>query len=324
MKFVNINNRSGNRISSAKYSNKTISLANVKPFEQRTWERRHTKNETVPWQFGVARLMFGWLGTLIPKRTSQYALKLFSTPRRRSIPKREQGVLDDAQPVQIYHGELELEGYMWGEGPVIVLVHGWEGRATNLGAFVPPLVEKGYRVVSFDGPAHGNSPGKRTNLVDFGEAIREVIKEIGTVHGIIGHSFGAASTILALIKRPKPAVEKIVLVGSPSELQDVIGRFATFLNLPEQVIRNMYGGLYILTGKPVEFFSVRARAPSLKIPALVVHDRTDQEIPFSDAEKIVSEWSEATLMATEGLGHKRILREPRVVEKVVKFLAGEQ
>lgn len=247
------------------------------------------------------------------------ALDLFFTPGREPIPKREQDLLDSAKPLRIPYGDLQLAGYSWGAGPVVVLVHGWGQRGTNLGAFIAPLLQHGFCVIAFDGPAHGESPGTQTHVVDFGRAVRAVIKQVGPVYGIISHSFGAASTMMMLAWEPDVTVEKLVIIGTPSDLVDVIGRFAVFMRLPDQVVQKMHQWVEARDERPIEAFSVRAVARFLKIPTLVIHDRRDREIPFSDAQAIAAGWSQATLIATEGLGHRRILWAPRVVEQVVTF-----
>ncbi|MFQ6673233.1 MAG: alpha/beta fold hydrolase [Fidelibacterota bacterium] len=281
------------------------------------------RGRRLPWQLHMMRLGLSFLGSFTPGVAGNMALRIFLTPRRGPLAQREQQVLEDASVLEFSHRALQLRGYSWGEGPAVLFVHGWEGRASDLGAFVVPLVDKGYRVVSFDGPAHGNSPGKQTHLVDFGQAIRTVIERTKPVHGIIGHSFGAASTVVALAEDPKPAVRKVVLVASPSNLGDVVDRFTAQLGLPDGVFQVLHEGVRTRLGKPVEFFSVPAMAPSLEMPALVVHDEKDRQIPFSDAQDIVSEWPRASLMATGGLGHNRILRDPHVVEAIITFLSSE-
>ena len=100
-----------------------------------------------------------------PRLAAAWTERLFLTPRRHPVPARERDWLAGAR-----WGELRLDGrrlptWSWGEGPPVVLAHGWEGRGSQLGAFVAPLVAAGRRVVAFDAPAHGGSPGRTTNLI---------------------------------------------------------------------------------------------------------------------------------------------------------------
>ncbi|MFW6193451.1 MAG: alpha/beta hydrolase [Gemmatimonadota bacterium] len=57
--------------------------------------------------------------------------------------------------------------YAWGEeGPTVLLVHGWSSHTGHMTGFVDPLLRRGFRVVAFDGPAHGRSPGARTDIFE--------------------------------------------------------------------------------------------------------------------------------------------------------------
>jgi pimeloyl-ACP methyl ester carboxylesterase len=61
-------------------------------------------------------------------------------------------------------------------------------------------------------------------------------------------------------------------------------------------------------------------ARSLGTAALLFHDREDLDVPFTNAEEIASAWPGARLIATTGLGHRAILRDPVVVRRTVEFL----
>ena len=131
-----------------------------------------------------------------------------------------------------------LKAYEWGSGEeTALLVHGWESRGTALRSFVPGLLEKGYRVVAFDAPAHGNSAGKRTNLVEFAGSIKAIINRIGGVHGIIAHSFGGASTVFALanLQQSREPLKRLVLVASPSRMLSAMEHFLKLIRAPKPV-----------------------------------------------------------------------------------------
>ncbi|MFY7922671.1 MAG: alpha/beta fold hydrolase, partial [Gemmatimonas sp.] len=59
---------------------------------------------------------------------------------------------------------------------------------------------------------------------------------------------------------------------------------------------------------------------TLPTRALVIHARDDKEVPFRDGERIAATWPNAALLPVDGLGHRRILRAPQVVEAAVGFL----
>ncbi len=60
--------------------------------------------------------------------------------------------------------------------------------------------------------------------------------------------------------------------------------------------------------------------PKLDIPALIIHDRNDDVIPYLSGAAIARAWKSARLMTTRGLGHRRILQSPEVIKEVVDFI----
>jgi len=151
-----------------------------------------------------------------------------------------------------------------------------------------------------------------------------VLQQFGPVYGIIAHSIGAACTIYALTTHQSSELERLVLISSPCELKNLMAHFAAILQLPDSVSSQMYKSAKKRLGRPVEFFSVQSLAQLVKIPSLCIHDRSDQRVPFSDAEKIVSKWDDATLIATDHLDHRGILRNSDVIKRVVNFMSNSK
>ena len=69
--------------------------------------------------------------------------------------------------------EIEILSYGYSKKKVL-LVHGWSGTSTQLVAFADKLLENGYMVISFDGPAHGKSTGKTTMMPEFLKTIQKI------------------------------------------------------------------------------------------------------------------------------------------------------
>src|SRR5690606_37822905 len=77
----------------------------------------------------------------------------------------------DAEPVTF---RFALAGLRWGrEGPLVLALHGWEGRAAQFRTLAARLVPMGYRVLALDAPAHGRSPGREADPVVFADALQE-------------------------------------------------------------------------------------------------------------------------------------------------------
>ena len=255
-----------------------------------------------------------------PKVASRVALDLFMTPRRHRTPDRERAQLVHARPFDVVLGDrTKLKAWSWGEGPLVLLVHGWEGRGSQLGAFVPPLVEAGYRVVAFDAPGHGASDGNRSSLPHFAYGLRGVVEATEEPHAIIAHSLGCAAATLAI--REGLAVKRLVYVAPPLEPVDYTVRFGEILDLDEKVVEGLQRRIEERFLRKWSDYSLSLLAKEMTAPLLVFHDRDDRETFWSEGNALAEAWPGARLVTTTGLGHRRILRDPSVIAETTKFIA---
>ncbi len=268
-----------------------------------------------------------WLtGWVFPTAVARLAYRLFATPRYRARHRVSDELLESARIFEVMYGGQLLKAYEWGEGTrTALLVHGWESRGTGLRSFVPGLLEQGWRVVAFDGPAHGDSPGKRTNLVHFAGAVRAVIRHVGGVDAVIAHSFGGASTVFALAhSRPPIEVGRLVLIGAPASTLNVVRGVMDQFSVPRPARRKF---IELMQGKlkgiPLEEVELANLAPKVRISeVLIVHDREDPVVPFSSAQTIHQSFEKARLLVPRGLGHYRLMKHPAVIERVVHFVTA--
>jgi len=257
-----------------------------------------------------------------------FAERLFTSPRRYPRPAREQAQLATGRPFTVevalraprWDGQTRrIAAWRWGMGPAVLLVHGWEGRGSQLGAFVEPLVAAGLSVIAFDAPAHGDSPGHRAYLTDFADAIIGVAAAVGPLHATISHSFGAAAVLLAHARGGIDAARNVML--APNVLLDEgVRRFAHFIGLDETDRIGLEHALGASAGLPLEALRPERLAAGRDAALLVVHDREDREVPFAHGEALAATWPAARLRVTEGLGHRRILRDPGVIAEVAEMV----
>jgi pimeloyl-ACP methyl ester carboxylesterase len=208
-----------------------------------------------------------------------------------------------------------------GDGPAILLVHGWAGGGHQLLPIARPLVARGFSVSFFDLPAHGESEGQNASLRDIADAIAGVAASLGHLHAVIAHSVGGAGTILALLDG-RLDTEHVALVAPPSSLEEAARGFAQLLRAPEPAVTAMLATLQGLVGRPIDRASWLRDVTRLHVPLLVVHDRNDRITSFQGSNALVQHWPGAQLMATEGLGHGRILSEPSVIDAIVRFVVS--
>lgn len=281
------------------------------------------QSQQLPFRFRLMTNTMNALAGILPGAVGRFAFDLFCTPRTAPAhQRRAPHAIASATALTVRFGAEELRAWEWGTGEkTVMLVHGWESEPTSLAAFILPLVERGYRVIALDGPAHGDSPGKRLNLVDYLSALRSTIAQHGPVHAVIAHSFGGGAVLFGLGEPGGlgQTVERVVTIGAPARLQDVLQRFGQSLGLTGGVLNAMYEAMRRRFGRSVADFDP-ARVQKTQIPLLIVHDRADVIVPFSDAEDITRIISHAQPLFTEGLGHRSILKNHEVIAQVLAFI----
>ncbi len=243
------------------------------------------------------------------------AVVQFLTPRPVRESQRDQGLLERGTAIALDCG---LAATIWGEGPTVLLAHGWESRRTHWGAFVEPLVSAGFRPLAVDAPAHGDSPGETTNVLDYAIKLTAIGRQIGPIAGAVGHSFGAGAVAIAIDRGL--VAKRAVLISGPSSLTSVLERWARGFGIADDKIPGFIRGVEDQVGEPLATLDIARFAHRLKIPALIIHDRNDKEIPVSEALAVAAAWPGASTFITERYGHRRIMVATEIVEQVTHFL----
>lgn len=280
--------------------------------------KKSTNVRSVPMALRALRAGLWLASRTAPPVATRMALELFLRPRRYKRPSWERGLLFHANASSVpWHGR-SLPMWTWGEGPRVLLMHGWEGRGTQLGAFVDPLVRAGFQVIAFDAPGHGDGPGNHASIPEFADAIAAVRAHVGPLHAVVAHSMGAVSTLLASARRP--LAERIVSVASPSQISSAFRSFGDALDLDEGVLAALPHAVEDRFALRLEELELSALAERVTVPTLVVHDLDDKDVEYASGERIAKALPNAKLVTTRGLGHRKILRDPQVVAHVVAFV----
>jgi pimeloyl-ACP methyl ester carboxylesterase len=259
------------------------------------------------------------LGRVFPGLMGGWAYRLWFRTRRQAGSAAEQSVAENAERLTLPVNGIPVAVYRWGAGPVIVFVHGWSGRATQVAAFVEPLTAAGYCIIAFDAPAHGKTPGRRTSILEFTVVLQVIAATYGPLYGAITHSFGGMALAYAL--HQGVAAGRVVCIGAPARLEFLVERFGRMLTLPDPVLNDLRRRLERRFAANVwELMSTDSNARTLTVPALIVHDRDDREVPWRQGEMIAAAWPGALWLETRGLGHRRILHDAATVTAVVDFL----
>jgi pimeloyl-ACP methyl ester carboxylesterase len=267
------------------------------------------------------RLGFQLLGPLFPGRAARVAERLFTTPPHHALRPSEESFLSSGSAFAVPHAGSELACWRWGDGPAVLLMHGWGSRAGRFRHFVPALLGRGFSAIAFDGPGHGHTGGRSASLPQFAAAIEAVVSAMGPVRGMIGHSLGGAAALFAM-SRSVPAVPA-VLIAAPADPSVYWRRFARHLRIPRVVRARTQHNLeqrFGLAWPDLDLVPVAARLPT---PLLVLHDTGDDDVPLANGVALAEAAPHGTLVVTEGLGHRDIMRAPVVIRQAVEFLATE-
>ena len=294
-----------------------------------TWRNKST----------IVRIRNGAMGTyfrhsehVLPGPAGRLARDLWFTapPRMAQLPVPEGG-----EPFEVEAQGHVVRGQVWGDDldparptRTVYLMHGWGGRGSQFGAMVEPLLESGHRVVMLDAPAHGDSDHgpagpRRTNGLEFAKALDAVFCRFGPAEAVIAHSLGTIATYLAL-RFGWLGTKRLVVIAPLVESQSLFDQFQTALGFGERTRRAFDLSVLDWVGIPVAEFDARFQAAQVDpVPTLVVTDRGDRQSPYDDVVDF-AESIDAPLVTTEGLGHRKILRDRDVIACVVEFVSGQE
>lgn len=277
----------------------------------------------MPLTLRLMRFLFSTVGGIMPGVMGRWAYALWFRPRR--FPESAVGrqAAECAQRETLLVGQIPVAVYSWGEGPVVLFVHGWSGRGSHAAAFIEPLNRAGYRVVAIDAPGHGDTPGNKTNIFECADVLYAIARTFGPLYAAITHSFGGL--VLAYAMNNGLRIERAVCISSPADVDFLLEHFAQTLNMHPAVRLALNDRLESRFDKNFsDKISMVSNVKQLTIPALIVHDADDVGVPWQQGQRIADAWPGAQFLKTHGLGHGRILRDPATVETVVNFISGEQ
>lgn len=268
-------------------------------------------------QFLAYRMLLTVL-QFFPPIASRVAYRHFFRPRK-SRPRavsalRAYDLLPWNERVRVYEG---------GEGPGVLVVHGWESSAARLEVLLQSLIASEFRVVAFDMPAHGHSAAEDTDILQITRAIMTLAECAGPFVAAIGHSFGGVCLANAI--RANLKVARLVLFSTPSSLTGMIDKYCRALRIwPPTKARLVRAIEERLASFELEReFDLRSILQDSGVPTLVVHDRKDGVVPFSEGEALSRASAEIQLLATDGLGHSRIIRDAQTIDKCISFISRD-
>jgi pimeloyl-ACP methyl ester carboxylesterase len=276
------------------------------------------------------RRFFSVAGNIAPTTTAYILVKLLFTPKKRILRPSHIQCLEQAEKFEFIASEfqnpakkIKLHCFSWGKGDkTVILVHGWDARAIDFYKMIPPLVEAGYKVIAFDGPAHGDSEGERSHLIDFKQVLYQMVKQWGPPYAIIGHSMGGGAATFMLMDYKDVGVDKLVSIAGTIVSRRFFESVFDRMKVPSKMQRAFFTGYTEELGEPVEHYDLLERKDPIKAKDfLLVYDENDEVLNAKDVKEYLRRNPRVKSYHAENTGHYNIIKNKGVIEEVIKFLA---
>lgn len=262
--------------------------------------------------------IINFIGLFSSRAGAKLAIKLFSSPKRKRLKETERDFLETAFIEDISYNDIDIMTYRWlGKKETILLAHGWESNSVRWKNLIIKLRALNFNVIALDAPAHGRSGGKLFNAIIYSECINVVAKKF-KANIIIGHSVGGMATTFFQHKYQLQSIEKLVLLGTPSNFVDVFGRYIAMMGYNSRISKAMNTIVYERFKNKPEHYNAAKFSETITAEGLVIHDKFDAVIPYSDAEDFKNFYKNSKLITTEGYGHG--LKSETVDNHILEFL----
>jgi pimeloyl-ACP methyl ester carboxylesterase len=271
--------------------------------------------------------LFRSYAKLAPERFQKRFVRNFLTPKRPLLIARERPDLptpSESMRVPVGGGiglvsDTWVQAWRWGEGPAVLVVHGWEDDHHCFDAIIAALVKRGQAVVALDLPAHGKSGGTQSTIPLAAQAVAGVADALGPVRAVVGHSLGGAAAAFA-ITEGWLEVERAAIVAAPTGPTYMLNAITKRFGMSEERKETLFQELKRVVGYRPEEIELMPKVASLEIPALIVHSKDDAMVRYVTGEKWAANWPGAQMLTLEKLGHRRLLFDPSTAAKVADFL----
>jgi pimeloyl-ACP methyl ester carboxylesterase len=135
---------------------------------------------------------------------------------------------------------------------------------------------------------------------------------------LIGHSVGGMATVFSHYKYEFNNIEKIILLGTPSELKTVFKRYVDMMSYNKRIEKQINELVFEKFGNYPNNYSTAKFLSKITSEGLIIHDEKDPIIPYNDALLINKSFKNSTLITTHHQGHS--LNTVEIVEHVTNFI----
>ncbi|MGM0564269.1 MAG: alpha/beta hydrolase [Pseudomonadota bacterium] len=267
----------------------------------------------------LIRKIFALIERLSPRLAARLAVFLASRPRKHERKPRELEQLQSAERIEFTGSRgRRCVAWAWGEGPTVIVAHGWESRGSQMATMAMAIAEAGFRAVAIDFAAHGDSEGRSVSFVDMGNDTLALARQLGEIEAFVGHSAGG---VLSMAARERGFhAKRYCTIGSPTAPYPAVNGIRKILRPTEATLEACRAEFARGFGASWDEVAAGRAFSNPQGELLLIFDRDDGEVDHHQAELIAGVWPGAKVIKTEGLGHRRLMWHPTVIEAVVAFL----
>jgi len=268
------------------------------------------------------RAYMALLSAVSKQKAAHKAFALFCTPRKRTV-KPFTSLFKEAEKLSFSINGITISGFRWNKGGSkrLQVVHGFESASQNFDAYIRAFIDKGYEVLAFDAPAHGISGGKQITLPLYIDILQTIYEQYGPIQSFLAHSFGGLALVHFLETLTPDRSFRLALVAPATESATAIDQLFGILKLGKPV-RKIFDDIVLQTsGVTPEYYSISRAITHIHMPVLWIHDSGDTITPLRDVQPLMDKkHPHIQFLLTEGLGHRRIYRDEKVIEAITTFL----
>ncbi|ALU26553.1 MULTISPECIES: alpha/beta hydrolase [Myroides] len=267
-------------------------------------------------------LLINLLSLFAPKRACAIAYKLFSTPRKGQLKRRDiPYFLSEAHQDRFVYDGLSIQCYRWNqersELPLMMLFHGWESNAGRWEELVTYLDDQ-YQYISIDAMGLGLSDGSNLSVIDYSHLMDHCLRAFRPQY-VVAHSLGAFALLHQMSVVKYDFVEKVVLMACLDRFQHVIDNYIGMLGYWKKVSSDLLRFLEGLIDMDMGEYASRNFIKSLSNQTLIIHDKEDVVVELAECTVFhdFANQKGIEVYYTEGLGHS--VQDRIVFEKIKNY-----
>jgi pimeloyl-ACP methyl ester carboxylesterase len=257
---------------------------------------------------------------ILPPELAIYVVRFVAAKTQRARPSPDEEAAMMLSSKMHYGKDNKNVAWIWGQGPLVIFVHGWGGRAAQWAPLALQISKLGFRAVALDVTGHGDSPKWHTGYDYFLNDIAELSWKLNEeVYAYVGHSSGAL-TMMAARALWGIRAQRYACICAPSFPYPLINVVQKRLNLRPSVLENYKAYIaeqFECTWQELQSGCAYASAGA---DTLLFYDETDGFVNHSEGDKLLALCSGAELVKTKGYNHQKILAAPELARTLGVFL----